>query len=233
MIDVVMPTYQVDDGGVHLTKMALESLREIPVRIIIVDDVSKMGSGFLKANADVYIKNETNVGFAASVNKGLRVSKTGYVAIANNDVRVDKNWQDVAGEIFKNKKVGSVHFRMIPYDQPFNPGKKTWLRGKERWTHFSFLVIRNRIQKMDPKFYNTFGDWDYLHRLRKKGYLTAYTNKAEFQHLDTYTVTRMPEMTERNKQNYEYFKEKHGEYADLLFAKTYPKQMEVNWKPFP
>jgi hypothetical protein len=43
----------------------------------------------------------------------------------------------------------------------------------------------------------------------------------------------MPEMTERNKQNYEYFKEKHGGYADVLFAEMYPKQMAVNWKPFP
>lgn len=228
-----MPVYQVDDGGVNLTKLALESLREISVRIIIVDDVSKMGSGFLKANADVYIKNETNVGFAASVNNGLRVSKTGYVAIANNDIRVSPSWLKVAEKILKNKKVGSVHFRMIPYDQPFNPGEKTWLKGKERWTHFSFLVIRNRIQKMDPKFYNTFGDWDYLYRLREKGYFTAYTNKAEFQHLDTYTVARMPEMTERNKQNHEYFKEKHGEYPEETFARDYPRQMVIPWRPFP
>ncbi len=231
MIDVVMPVYQVDGGGVNLTRQALESLRESSVRIIVIDDASKVGSGFLKANADVYLKNETNIGFAASVNKGLKVSETGYVAIANNDIRVDANWLGVSGKILRNKKVGSVHFRMIPYDQPFNPGKKTWLKGKERWTHFSFVVIR-KVQEMDPKFYNTFGDWDFVYRLRKKGYFTAYTNKAEFQHLDTYTVARMPEMTERNKQNYEYFKEKHGEYADVLFAKMYPRQMEAKWKPF-
>lgn len=232
MIDVIMPTYLVDGGSIHLTKMAVKSLKKSPVRIIIVDDESKIGGSVLKELADVYIRNKKNKGFAGSVNVGLKEVETDLVAIANNDIRVDTNWYSATQDIMKNKKVGSLHFRMIPYDQPFNPGTKTWITGKERWTHFSFLVARMGIQKMDSKFYNTYGDWDFVYRLRKKGYYTAYTNKAEFQHLDTYTVNAMPEMTLKNEKNRAYFKAKHGEYADIILARQFPEQMLEKWKPF-
>jgi len=232
MIDVVMPVFMVDQGSFNLTEAALETIRKAPVRVIIVDDASPFGAGRLREWADLYIRSNKNEGFTTSVNKGLRLVDTDLVVIANNDIKVSSNWYDVTKNIMKNKKVGSLHFRMLPYDQPFNPGKDTWLTGKERWTHFSFLVTR-KGRMMDGDFYNTFGDWDFVHRVREDGLYTAYTNKAEFQHLDTYTINQIPTMTTRNKENYELFKKRHGEYPDTMLAKKYPEQHAVEWKPFP
>ena len=230
--DVVMPVLLRDQGGISLTESAVESIRKNKVRLIIVDDGSLLAKGLLKELADVYIDHETNKGYAQAVNTGLEVVKTPLVCISNNDIRVSPNWLEVAEEVFADPTVGSLHFRMIPYDQPFNPGDKLWKTGKERWSHCSFFVCRN-VQKYDPNFFNTFDDWDFMYRLRKEGYKTAYTNKVEFQHMDTYTISQLPVMTERNKQNYEYFKKKHGFYPDKQFELDYAEQFKVPWRPFP
>ena len=38
---------------------------------------------------------------------------------------------------------------------------------------------------------------------------------------------------ERDKNNREFYKERFGEYPDIQFAKDFPEQMEMPWKPFP
>jgi GT2 family glycosyltransferase len=153
-------------------------------------------------------------------------------AVANNDVRVSKNWIDVANDILREPTVGSVHFRMIPYEQPFSSGKQTWLSGKEKWCSSSFFVVRAE-QLYDEHFFNSYDDWDFWYRFRKDlKYITAYTNEAEYQHLDSSTVNRMEQMPERNNENREYFRKKHGNYPETLWLEMYPDQMNQPWKPF-
>jgi hypothetical protein len=154
------------------------------------------------------------------------------VAIANNDIRVPKQWLPIAEDILQNQQVCSVHYRMIPYDQPFNPGNDTWIEGKERWCSSSFFVVR-ADQLYDEHFFNSYDDWSYWKEWRTKGFKQAYTNKAEYQHLDSSTVNRMEKHEITNVENREYFKKKWGKYPEDDFAEQFGEQLKTPWKPMP
>lgn len=238
-IDTVMLAYNFNEDLVSLTKNAMESVKTSDCgKLIIVDNASILGGGILRSYADIYIRNKENLGYPAAVNQGMALSSSPFVAIANNDIRVPSGWGGITNDIFKDPKVGTVHFRMIPYDQPFNPGNDTWITGKERWCTSSFFVIRREAFQGYDDNYGAGGYDDYSHhyRMRKSGWKMAYTNKAEYQHMDSITYRTMEtqeKRSERDNKNREYFKEQFGEYPDVQFAKEFPDQMNIDYFPFP
>lgn len=233
MIDVVMPVWVEDEETLQLTVTAVESIRQgVQCRIIIIDNNSTHGQALLREIADLYVRNKENLGYAKAVNQGLKLAGS-VVAIANNDIKVAPYWWDIAQKILlKYEDVGSVHFRMIPYDQPFSQGEEYWVVGKERWCSSSFFIVRNG-QLYDENFLNSYDDYDYWFRLRQSGYKTAYTNAIEYKHKDSHTQQKIVDRAERDKKNYGYYKQKHGEYPDIQFAQMYPEQMKQDWRPFP
>lgn len=233
-MNVIIPAWTINDALVNLTENAINSIRQAKdTKIIIVDNASPIAGGMLREMADLYIRNKENLGYARAVNQGLRMCDKGEpVVISNNDIRVPVNWKEVAEEILKDKKVGSVHYRMIPYDQSFNPGTDTWKTGKERWCTSSFFVVRYK-QLYDEGFLNSYDDWDYWLRMRKLGYTTAYTNKAEYQHMDSFTQQFVPQRGENDTRNREYFKTKWGAYPEEDFERRFPGQLALPWKPQP
>ena len=220
----------MNDRHIELTKAAVESLGD--VRLIVVDDASPYGGGYLRSVADVYIRNRKNLGYAASVNRGLKMTDSQFIAISNNDIRISPNWQEVTEEVFaSDEQIYSCHFRMTDYETPFEYGDKIITSGKERWCHASFFVINRKFGLFfyDEHFFNTYDDWDYFHSVREMGFKQAYTDKAQFQHIHSATIPSMIKHTERNLENKEYFKEKWGEYAEDLFAKQFPEQMLIHY----
>ena len=239
MPDVVMITYNFNEELSQLTKQAIYSVRQTPMgKLIIVDNASVVGAGMMREEADVYIRNKTNIGYPGAVNQGMALSKADLVVIANNDIRISPNWIEITEEVMKDPTVGTLHFRMIPYDQPFNPGSDTWIGGKERWCSSSFFVIRREAFQDYDDNYGAGGYDDYSHhyRMRQKDWKMAYTNKAEYQHMDSVTYRTMEDQAkraERDKKNREYFKETFGEYPDIQFANEFPDQMLLPYMPFP
>jgi len=225
-----MPVWSVDDATINITEATVDSLKGH--ELIIVDNGSTLGAGKLREWASVYIRNKDNFGYAYAVNMGLKLFLGETVAVANNDIRVSPNWAEVANEVINMEGVGSVHFRMIPYNEPFSYGKDDWIKGKERWCSSSFFVLRN-VQLFDDNFINSCEDWDFWYRFRRKGFNTAYTNRACYQHFDSFTQQRVLDRDKNDIKNREYYKFKHGYYPDEQFAKLYPTQMEEKWRPFP
>jgi glycosyltransferase involved in cell wall biosynthesis len=238
-IDVVMLAWNFNEDLATLTESAIHSLKESPMgKLIIVDNNSTVRSGMLREYADICIKNKENLGYPAAVNQGVALSGSEYIAIANNDIRVSPNWVEVANKIFENPKVGTVHFRMIPYDEPIVEGKDVWVGGKERWCHSSFFVVRREAFQGYDEAYGKGGFDDYSHhfRMREKGWIQAYTNKVSFQHMDsiTYRTCESPEeRAVRDNKNREYYKEKFGEYPDIQFNKQFADQVNQPYFPFP
>lgn len=233
-IKVIIPCWIINESLVNLTENTVNSIRQAEgVEIIIVDNASPLAGGMLRELADLYIRNKENLGYAKAVNQGLKLCDKGeLVAIANNDIRVPFQWKSVAEEILKDKKIGSVHYRMIAYNQPFNPGNETWKTGKERWCTSSFFVVRN-VQLYDEGFLNSYDDWDFWKRMRDSGYTTAYTNKAEYQHMDSFTQQFIPQRGENDTRNREFFKQKWGVYPEDDFEKKFPGMLALPWKPMP
>lgn len=230
---VIIPCWLVNDSLVNLTENAVNSLRQKDVEIIIVDNASPMAGGMLRDMADLYIRNKENLGYARAVNQGLRMCNTGdLVAVSNNDIRVPANWKDVAEEILKDEKVGSVHYRMIPYDTHFTPGVDVWKTGKERWCTSSFFVVRYQ-QLYDEGFLNGYEDWSYWYEMRRTGLTQAYTNKAEYQHMDSFTQQILTDTEDRTKRNRDYYLKKYGKTPEQQFEEEFPGMLALPWKPMP
>lgn|SRR3990167_1290458 len=227
---VIIPVYIINELLLTMTKEAISGLGD--VHLIIIDNNSPLGGGYLRSAADTYIRNKVNLGYAPAVNQGLKLSKTPYTAVGENDIRVSPNWQEAAREALQDPTVYSCHFRMTDYDVPFQYGKQVVLTGKERWCTAPFFVIGDHKKVLfDENFFNSYEDYDYFYRIRRLGYKTAYTDKASFQH--HHSLTQRLVGFKGTKNNREYFKEKHGEYADDLIRKSYPKQWEIDyWRGF-
>ncbi len=229
MLDVsaVMPVWMLNQACYDITVEALDSIGDVPK--ILIDNASPTGGGYLRSRADIYVRNKENLGFAKAVNQGIKLAKTRYVAVVSNDVRVSPNWREVAEKVFKNPLVFSCHFRMTDYDVPFVGGTTTAFQGKERWCTAAFFVLdKEKGLMFDERFFNSFEDYDLFKRSRETGYYNAYTDKACYQHKHSFTqkLVGYPK-TDENK---ELFKQIHGEYADILFAKEFPEQMKVDYQ---
>lgn len=239
MIDVVMLAYNFNEQLAELTESAIHSVKQANIgKLILVDNASEVRAGMLREYADIYVRNKENIGYPAAVNQGFALSSAPFIAISNNDIRVPANWAEVAEDIFKDQKVGSVHFRMIPYTQPFNHGDNVWITGKERWCHCSFFVIRREAFQGYDLSYDKGGydDYDHNYRMRSKGWRQAYTNRAEFQHMDSITYRTMESVEDRAKRdakNKEYYKSKFGEYPDQQFNTEFADQISLPYMPFP
>lgn len=232
-LTVVMPAYNQSEELVELTTNAVASFGDVD--LIVVDNASKFGGGFLRSVATVYLRNRENLGYAKAVNQGLDLAKTPLVAIANTDVRVSPNWQEVTRAIFdRHWKIESLHFRMTDYGVPFRYGTQLALTGKERWCTGSFFVVDNRRgHRFDERFFNSYDDWDFQLEARLAGWQTAYTDRACYQHRHSSSQVYIPDREANNKRNAEYFKEKHGAYAEEILAKDFPEQVAADyWKGF-
>lgn len=238
MISIILLRYDFNPDLERLTRNAMATLRADEK--ILVDNAS---TNMINGWADITIKNMENLGYCKAVNQGFEEARGDLIAVANNDIRVTPNWRQVAQEIFEeDPKIGSVHFKMIPYDEPFNLGYDTWIGGKERWCHSSFYVIRKEAIPEGGYFegYTKGGydDYDFWHRVRDiNGWKQAYTNRAQFQHKDSSTYQALDERDHdrdaRDVTNRALYKERFGEYPDIQFANLFPEQMDKPWKPFP
>lgn len=242
MIDVILPVVIHEPEILRLTESAIESIRNTKddLNLIIIDNGSSLGGGFLREQADLYLREKVNVGYPKAVNHGIQLSRGEFICIANNDIRVSHNVFQIARTIFKNEaeKIGSVHYRMIGYEEPMALDTGIWVTGKERWCSSSFFVMKRRAVDLYDERYGLggFDDYDFWHRFRHiNGWRTAYTNQACYQHLDSSTQNRRDpqERSQSDVRNREYFKEKWGEYPDELFRSLHPQQWQLPWKPFP
>lgn len=234
----VLPCYIQDEEIMDLTKAAIESFKRVKAELVVTDDCSPIGGGYLRQEADTYIRTKENEGYYRAINKAIKLAKGDILAFTNNDIRVAKNWLEVSEEILKDKEVGSVHFKMILYKKSMTFGDKIWKTGKERWCTTSFLAVKREvIEKVglfDEGFgHGGFGDYDFWHRVRLAGFKAVYTNKSCYQHKDSAITSRIdPETRQKFVDiNEVHFRKKWGKHPDEMFAEMFPEQMKVEpWR---
>ncbi len=77
----------------------------------------------------------------------------------------------------------------------------------------------------------SYDDWCFWHRVRHlNGWITAYTNKSEYQHWGAWSLNQLGDRNKRDTENREKFKEIYGEYPEDIWAKKYPKQMAAHYR---
>ncbi len=120
-ISVIIVNY---NGLSHLRE-CLDSLRVQTLRdfeVVLVDNASSDGSvEFVKENYPEVkiIKNQRNLGYGGGNNAGIRESKGRYIALLNNDTKVDPQWlQKLFEAAEKDKKIGMCASKILNYYQP-------------------------------------------------------------------------------------------------------------------
>jgi|GEM_PF-2728620 len=87
-----------------LTTRCVDSLRrgtDVPYELVVVDNGSEPEAAvFARAVADIAVLNETNLGFAAGMNRGLAVCRGEYVAFINNDTEFPAGWASLLLDTF-------------------------------------------------------------------------------------------------------------------------------------
>ena len=112
--DIVIPVY----NKLEYSRACLESIKKYThytYRIIIIDDASnKETQEYLddldKKQEIILIRNDTNLGWLKSVNKGLAQTKSEYICLMNNDTLVTDGWlEEMINIAEKEKGIGLVN----------------------------------------------------------------------------------------------------------------------------
>lgn len=115
-VSIVLPVY----NKWALTAVCLKSLAETPSRrsfeLIVVDDASSDESQEQLSAIEglVYIRNEENLGFVGSCNRGAGMARGEYLVMLNNDTEVQKGWLDALVDTLETEPgAGMVGSRLV------------------------------------------------------------------------------------------------------------------------
>jgi|Deesub1362B_J571_1020462.scaffolds.fasta_scaffold00706_11 GT2 family glycosyltransferase len=123
-----MPTVSViivNYNGIHLLKDCLESLREQTYKdfeTILVDNASTDGS--LEFVRRVYpgvriVANSVNKGYGGGNNNGIRIAEGKYIAVLNNDTKVDRDWlKNLVSAVEVDSSIGMCASKILNYHNP-------------------------------------------------------------------------------------------------------------------
>ena len=112
------------------------------VQFIVVDDGSSDAGVMQALRAAVrehdfqLLFNRQNLGFSASVNRGLRKARGRYVILCNNDVVFHQPWMEPTEQLFRSDPhVGIIGARLLYPDSTIQHGGMEKAPGSLRWYH--------------------------------------------------------------------------------------------------
>ncbi|WP_380179156.1 glycosyltransferase [Kalamiella sp. sgz302252] len=113
-VDVIVPVY----AGLEETQECIEStLTSIPdwAQLVVINDCSPEPelTEWLRARSSndefILLENETNLGFVATVNRGMQLHLRNDVLLLNSDVEVANNWLErIRDAAYSKERVGSI-----------------------------------------------------------------------------------------------------------------------------
>lgn len=116
---VIIPNLIVSEELLGLMQSTVKHFREgtpseVELEIILIDDGSTLpgAAEWMKENADIFIQNEHNLGFAKTCNRGFHAATGYYIVCANNDIEVYPGWWQAMTEPFV-KEATDVKFKHV------------------------------------------------------------------------------------------------------------------------
>jgi len=230
-LSIIIPICNTDYPPAHYTGSCIGSIKFFTdcnnYEIIVVDNGStvELGGVIWKDIADVYIKNETNLGVAKAWNQGIKAAKGRYIAILNSDIQVFGFWDWLMMDSLKHV---DLVMSTPMYDQPYGRAKESEVirhsfednpdKYLKDFADFScFMLKKETIDKIglfDEAYGLGYGeDVDYRLRMEKEGLVCKSDARVAIHHVGMATghtlgnqgVDLGAEM-DRNKK---YTKEKH------------------------
>ncbi|MFA6422669.1 MAG: glycosyltransferase family 2 protein [Candidatus Buchananbacteria bacterium] len=186
------------------------------IKIIVIDDCSTDGGvSFINARfpAIEVVALKINLGFARAVNYGINYSldkyQPVYIAILNNDTKVDKDWlKNLIVAVESEKNIAAVASNMLFYDRPnvinSQGGKFTFVGyGLDINFNKEKLEVKNlhryvlascwgatliksesflAVGFLDENYYSYFEDLDWGYRANLLGYKIIFEPSALVYH---------------------------------------------------
>jgi len=210
----------VQYGHPEVTLEMITSLKQITypnIEIIIVDNASPEGDPDIskeKFPDIVYIKSDSNLGFAGGNNLGINVAKGKYILMLNNDTVVEPDFlEPLVEKMETDPNIGIVSPKIRFYHTPdtlqyvgyenINPitqrggargfGEKDLGQYEEdaeaAYGHGAAMMIPMKVIKevglMADVFFLYYEELDWAHRIRNAGYRIFYVHKSLIYHKES------------------------------------------------
>jgi GT2 family glycosyltransferase len=238
--DIILLSYE----SPKLLKKCVESVFEhtrVPARLIIVDNASKDPEVArylhgLEGAGNVAVQklfNDENLGFAAGMNKGMKISEAPYVCLLNNDCEVTDGWllemMLVAGS---SSEIGIVN----PQSNTFGsmPRQGTSIhehaarlqKNSEKYVEighaigFACLVKReilDRVGYLDEVYAGVcYEDSDFSLRAKNAGFISVIAEGSYVFHLEQASRKNLAGRKEIYQANKKTFEDRWGKIIRAL-----------------
>jgi GT2 family glycosyltransferase len=238
---IVLSYNSLDDTTKPCVESVLRAATGVPFCLVVVDNASTDGSReYLRPIAEQrketnVILNETNLGYAAGNNVGIRSVEAEYYVLLNSDTVVTDHWLDgLIGFLDAHPEVGIagpvsnsvVNEQMIHVDSSDEAGilreGLDWAarcRGDFFYTTmlgFFCVVIRreviSKVGLLDEGFgIGTYEDDDFCLRAIQHGYKLACVEDVFIYHKGSVSINNsVPDLNRILRRNRRRFQQKHG-----------------------
>jgi len=255
-VEIIVPVYNGRKYLDALWKSLKEGIsKKISWKLTLVDDASTDGTfEWGKSHPEVnYIRNQRNMGFAKTCNRGARSSDSEWILFLNQDIVVKPSfleemlkvtekapWPKIVGAklIFPNEKTiqhAGIEFTAsgFPFEygkgQPANLPKFSKIREVNAVTGACMLIKRDLFEKLggfDEEFINSWEDVDLCLRAKERGARIFYCGKAEAIHYLYSSEGRfLHELENKN-----LFKEKWIHHRKIHVLAPFWMAVAVTWK---
>ena len=242
-VTIVIPSYRDAEQVTNLVASLRKTTDPQRVQIIVADDAS--GSQHVAALRSIdgitVIEGETNAGFAANVNRGIRAAAPDQdVVILNSDVIASAGWLECL-QFATNRanEVGIVGGKLLYQDDKIqfagtvrNLGAPEWFDHRFRFKPRNFgpaevagpvlsvtgacmYLVRELIDRVglfDEEYPMAYEDVDLCLRAWQAGFSVIYWPTAELYHLES--VTRGTDVGERERASQGAFWRRWSEFFD-------------------
>ncbi len=117
LVSVVIPVYNQLHYTLACLRALAETVGEVPVEIIVVDDCSaedQTAEVLPRVEGLVYLRNERNLGFVGSCNRGAAEARGAYLFFLNNDTQVQPGWLEPLLQQFERRpQTGLVGSQLV------------------------------------------------------------------------------------------------------------------------
>jgi GT2 family glycosyltransferase len=100
---IVIPVFNKWEYTAACLRSLAEAKVECPFEVIVVDDGSSDETGTRLGEVDglISLRNETNLGFVRSCNRGAESARGRFIVLLNNDTQVQDGWLDALSDTFR------------------------------------------------------------------------------------------------------------------------------------
>ncbi len=248
-VTVVIPSYKDADNVRNLVASIRKTTHRDLVAIVVSDDAS--GPEHLARLRQIkgiqIVESAENRGFAANVNRGIRVADPAHdVVVLNSDTIALPGWlASLQYATTRNANVGVVGAKLLYGDDRIqfggtirNPGAPEWFDHRFRFkpsgwgpanvpglalavTGACMYLTRELIDAvglLDEDYPMAYEDVDLCLRAWQAGYKVVYWPSARMRHLES--VTRGTEVGERERASQRLFWERWSAFFDAREVRT-------------